>query len=69
MVGRQDAFLLQSVPDLIIDSRNLPLRFATAYHEIIGKAAYLTGIKQHNVACLLIGSRLHRFVRYIYSFQ
>ena len=69
MVGRQDAFMFQSVPHLVIDSRKLPLRLAAAYHEIIGKAAYLASIKQNDVARLLIGGSLHCFMGYIYCFQ
>jgi hypothetical protein len=57
------------VPNFIIDKRNLPLRLAATYHEVIGKAAYPTGIKQHNITRLLIGGSLHHLASHFYSFQ
>jgi hypothetical protein len=56
-VARQDAFPLQCMPDLIMDSLNLPLAITTADDKVISKATYLAGIKQHNIRRLLITGR------------
>ena len=57
------------MPNLLINSFNLPLAIAAANHEVIGKAAYLSGIKQHDIARLLITSHLYRLMRQFYCVQ
>jgi hypothetical protein len=63
VVVGQDALIFKLVQDFIIDGRNLPVRFAAAYHEIVSKAAHLAGVQQDNINCLLIGGGLYRLAR------
>jgi hypothetical protein len=69
VVVRQDALVFKPVPDFIIDSGNLPVGLAAAYHEIVGKAAHPAGVQQNNIDCLFIGGGLYRLARYIQCFQ
>lgn len=41
----QDAFLFESVFNFVVDSPNLAFAFATAYHEVISKAADIARIQ------------------------
>ena len=57
------------MPNFIADSPNLPIGITTAYHKIIGKATYPSGIQQQNITGLLITGGFNCFAGYFYRFQ
>jgi cobalamin-dependent methionine synthase I len=57
-VKRQDAFLFQALLDFIVDSAELPLAFAGANNEIVGKPADTMNVQQYDVAGLFIAGRV-----------
>ena len=63
VVVGQHAFMLQPVPDFVIDGGKLPLGLAAAQHEVVGEAADLANVQQNNVARLLVGGSLDRLAR------
>lgn len=69
MVVRYDAIPLKVLFYLIIDGAELPLIITGTYNEIVGKAAYFTGIKQHDIGCLFFAGGVHGGAGYFNCFQ
>jgi len=65
----QDALLLQSLLNIIIDCLNLSLTIPAAHHEITGKVADLPDIQQHNIRSLLVTGYLYHLPGDVYPFQ
>ena len=68
-MARQNTLPFQYMPNFIANSLNLPIGITTAYHKIIGKATYPSGIQQQNITSLLITGGFNCFAGYFYRFQ
>lgn len=63
MVG-ENAFFLESVFDFFEDCLYLPGTLSAAYHKVIGEAAYLAGIQENYIRCLLVAGNFYSFMSY-----
>jgi len=52
-----------------MDGLHLPLALTGAYHEIVGKAAYLPGIQQSNIDSVLVTGYFYYLTCYFQRFQ
>lgn len=68
-VVRPSIPFFEGLLDFLIDSFDLPFGLAGANHEVLGKAANFSHIKQDNIGSLLFACRLDRPARYFYWFQ
>jgi hypothetical protein len=69
MVVRNDALLLQTQLDFIIDSAQLPFIIAGTDYKVVGEAAHFTGIQKDDIGCLFFTRDVNGSAGYFDCFQ
>ena len=61
---RENAFFLESVFDFFEYRLYLAGTLGAAYYKVIGEAAYLAGIQENYIRCLLVAGNSYSFMSY-----